>query len=165
MSKRVYTLEVYIVEGMMTEDFMKANSTVSRTIEIRGNQTLEQLHRAIFKAFDRYDEHWYEFQFGDRPHDPNGRRYVLPPEFEEPISGPNEPAGDVTDTMIDSLGLEVDQVFGYWFDFGDDWYHKIDVVAIGDPTPKVRYPRVTKRTGDSPPQYVDWDGEESEDDE
>lgn len=163
MSKRVYTLEVYIIEGPVTEEFAKKNPSVCRTIEIRGDQTLKQLHKAIFKAFDRFDEHMYEFQFGDRPHDPEGDRYVLPMPFELPFEEDSEPAGDVTETTIDSLALEVDQPFGYWFDFGDNWYHQINVVAIGDAVPRRRYPRVTERIGDSPPQYVDWD-EESEQD-
>src|SRR5512135_50291 len=32
---------------------------MSRTIQIRGDQTLEDLHHAIFDAFDRWDEHMY----------------------------------------------------------------------------------------------------------
>ena len=47
-------------------------------IEIRGDQTLEQLHHAIFKAYDRWDEHLYEFQFGKRPFDPDGPNYGVP---------------------------------------------------------------------------------------
>ncbi len=50
-----------------------------RTILICAGQTLETLHKTIFKAFDRFDEHMYEFQIGGRkPHDPKARRYVLP---------------------------------------------------------------------------------------
>ncbi|MBN2476718.1 MAG: hypothetical protein JXB62_19060 [Pirellulales bacterium] len=26
--------------------------------------------------------------------------------------------------------FEVDQPFGYWFDYGDDWWHQIDVQVI-----------------------------------
>lgn len=55
--------------------------------------------------------------------------------------------------------LAIDQPFGYWFDFGDDWRHQIDVIEIKKATPKKRYPKVTKRTGESPPQYIDWDQE------
>jgi hypothetical protein len=63
-------------------------------------------------------------------------------------------------TTIGSLGLKVDDAFGYWFDFGDDWWHQINVVAIADEAPRGKYPKVTKRVGKSPPQYVDWDEEE-----
>ena len=48
----------------------------------------------------------------------------------------------------------------YWFDFGDDWWHQINVLAIDDKVPKGKYPKVVKRIGKSPPQYVDWDEED-----
>jgi hypothetical protein len=32
-----------------------------RKIAVKGNQTLDDLHEAIFDAFDRYDEHMYSF--------------------------------------------------------------------------------------------------------
>ena len=72
------------------------------------------------------------------------------------------PAGAVTRTAIGSLGLKKDDAFGYWFDFGDDWWHQINVVAIADEAPRGKYPKVTKRVGASPPQYVDWEKEDEE---
>jgi hypothetical protein len=74
--------------------------------------------------------------------------------------GDKKPAGDVTRTTIGSLGLKVGEAFGYWFDFGDDWWHQVTVAAIEQDTPHGRLPRVTRRVGASPPQYVDWDDEE-----
>ena len=58
---------------------------------------------------------------------------------------------------IESLGLEVGRSFGYWFDFGDDWWHQINVEAIEDDVPEGKFPKVTKREGKSPPQYADED--------
>jgi len=148
---RLYTLQVFLIGGPVPEKF--AGKEISRTILIRGNQTLEALHRAIFKAFDRWDEHFYEFQFGKGPHDPKGKRYVLPGMLGQKGRGPKI-AGDVTRTTVDSLGLKVDQPFGYWFDYGDDWWHQIDVTAIDEKVPKGQYPKVIKRVGKSPPQYM-----------
>jgi hypothetical protein len=48
-------------------------------------------------------------------------------------------------------GQEDDQAFGYWFDFGDDWWHQINVVAVEEKVPKGKCPKVTKRVGKSPP--------------
>ena len=158
--ERLFTLEVFITSGPISETFAKKNRVVSRAIQIRGEQTLEQLHVAIFAAFDREDEHMYEFQLGGMgPMDPEARCYGLSGAMNDPFSG-KESAGDVASTTVGSLGLEVDEVFGYWFDFGDDWWHQINVVSIEEIVPKGRYPRVTKRIGESPPQYVDWDEEE-----
>ena len=154
---RLYTLEVFIISGPVSEKFTKKNPEMSRTIQIWGDQTLEDLHQAIFDAFDRYDEHMYEFQFGKGPMDPKARRYVLPGAFELDRGEKNPPAGRVDQTSIESLGLKVEQSFGYWFDFGDDWWHQINVEAIEDKVPVGKFPKVTKRLGKSPPQYLEED--------
>ncbi|MGZ3487799.1 MAG: IS1096 element passenger TnpR family protein [Isosphaeraceae bacterium] len=77
---------------------------VSRTIKIRGDQTLEDLHHAIFDAFGRGEEHLYEFQFGKGPMDPKAPRYVLLPSACEIEGGEdNPPTGRVDRTTIESL--------------------------------------------------------------
>jgi len=50
-TKHIYTLKVKL-------KFAKSSW---RRITIRGDQTLKDLHHAIFRAFDRYDEHLYAF--------------------------------------------------------------------------------------------------------
>jgi hypothetical protein len=154
---RLYTLEVFLLSGPVTQEFAKKNPMVSRTIRIRGNQTLEDLHRAIFDAYGRWEEHMYEFQFGKRPMDPKARRYVLPNALVIQKDQPNPPIARVDETTIESLGLKVGDRFGYWFDFGDDWWHQINVEAIEDKVPRGKYPKVTKKVGKSPPQYADED--------
>jgi hypothetical protein len=156
---QVYVLEVFLTSGNVTETFVKQNPVISRTIEIRSEQTLKTLHQTIFKAFDREDEHMYEFQIGGKgSFDPKTKRYGLSMAFMNELEE-NQQVGDVAKTKIGSLKLKQDQAFGYWFDFGDDWRHQIDVMDIKKSTPKKRYPIITKRIGASPPQYVDW-GEE-----
>jgi len=153
LGKALYVMEVVLMSGPVTQEFADENPEVSRTIEIRGNQTLASFHEVLFKAFDRFEEHLYEFQVGGQgPNDPNADRYVLPVELE-PLFGSSEPAGEVSKTKIASLDLSVGDMFGYWFDFGDDWWHQIRVVEILDIAPKRKYPRITKRVGESPEQY------------
>jgi len=152
---KLFELQVAIIYGPMSEAFVKNNPEIIRTIQVRGDQTLEALHEAIFDAFDRYDEHMYEFQVGGKgPRHRNARRYGLSlgDDFDE-----YDMAGDVRDTPIGALGLKVDEPFGYWFDFGDDWWHQVTVLAIHDKVPRGRYPKVTERVGKSPPQYPDFD--------
>jgi hypothetical protein len=138
----IYTFDVYIISGPISEKFVEDNQVILRKIEIRGDQTLKDLHFAIFNAFDREEEHLYEYQIGGKgPHDPKAARYSTPDPF-------------ATVTTIDSLNLKVDDVFGYWFDFGDDWWHQINVVSLQSGVPTERYPKVIERTGKSPPQYL-----------
>jgi hypothetical protein len=144
----LYVLSVFLTGGPVSEKFAK--KVVSRVIEIRGDQTLEDLHHAIFDAYDRWDHHMYEFQLGKRPFDPNGPTYGVP----DPSSG-KKGGGDARTTRLDDLHLKPDRVFGYWFDFGDDWFHQVQVDRIEQAIPTVNYPRVIKRVGKSPPQYPD----------
>src|SRR5271157_4554234 len=44
----LYVVSVYLMSGPTSKKF--ANKVISRAIEIRGDQTLEELHHAIFKA-------------------------------------------------------------------------------------------------------------------
>ncbi|MBD2260653.1 plasmid pRiA4b ORF-3 family protein [Pseudanabaena sp. FACHB-2040] len=153
----LYVLQVNLIDGPMTDDFIDDNPQVSRTIEIRGGQTLKDLHHAIFKAFDREEEHMYEFQVGGQfANDPDARRYGLKQAFSNALSG-DTPDGEVSKTSINDLRLAVDEMFAYWFDFGDEWWHAIAVIEIKDKAGKGKYPRMTDRIGASPPQYADFE--------
>ncbi len=148
----IYTFEVYIISGPMSDEFVEENEVILRRIEIRGNQTLENLHFAIFEAFNREEEHLYEYQIGGNgPNDPNAARYSTPDPFEN--SHELKSINYATDTTIDSLNLKTDDVFGYWFDFGDDWWHQINVASIQSKKSNGNYPKVIDRIGESPPQH------------
>ncbi|MCY7285407.1 MAG: plasmid pRiA4b ORF-3 family protein [Cyanobacteria bacterium CAN_BIN43] len=152
----LYVLDVFLVSGPVSDQFIAKNPEISRTIEIKGSNTLEDLHNIIFEAFDREEAHMYEFQVGGRgPQDPNARRYGLKQAFSDSLFE-DEPGEDVASTAIASIGFSVDESFGYWFDFGDDWWHQINVVAIAGKASKGQYPKITKRVGASPPQYADF---------
>jgi len=101
----IYTLEVFIITGPASKKFIKKNPVISRTLEILGDQTLVELHEIIFKTFNRFEEHLYEFQVGGKgPNDPKARRYG-PGEANETI----ELAGDVAQTVMDALKLKKDE--------------------------------------------------------
>ena len=154
----LYWLEIRITEGPMSEAFMKQNPISARTIQIRSDQTLDQLHRAIFRAFERDDPHMYEFRFGDKFKVAPERRYVVAEALEH-LDQEERPTGITSKTTIASLGLKSGDVFHYWFDFGDDWWHWIEVKAVDRTMPDGRFPKIVSRTGESPPQYLP-EGEE-----
>jgi hypothetical protein len=147
-SENVYVLTVYLANDQMQRKFLKkfSKKLVSRTIEIRGDQTLEELHEIIFKAFERYDEHLYEFEFGSQPRERGAPKFGIPdPQWNDD--------GDASSTSLDDLALEPEWVFGYLFDFGDCWYHQILVDRIIPVVNVLKYPRIIERRHESPAQY------------
>lgn len=147
----LFVLYVAIIDGPVTEEFIEENPEISRTIEIKGSHTLKDLHRLLFSAFDREEEHLYEFQLGGRgPNDPKAVRYGVP------MPGDPSSVNDAAKAKMASLGLSRGDFFGYWFDFGDDWWHQVNVIDIKAKAPKGKYPKVTERVGASPPQYADF---------
>jgi Plasmid pRiA4b ORF-3-like protein len=89
-------------------------------------------------------------QLGNRPFDPDGPNYGV----AEGTTGKKRPQ-NARPTKLDDLDLKRERVFGYLFDSGDEWYHQVQVERIEQAIPTVGYPRVIKRVGQSPPQYLD----------
>ncbi|MDR0826375.1 MAG: plasmid pRiA4b ORF-3 family protein [Desulfovibrio sp.] len=151
----IFRFDVQLLCGPLTDSFIESHpEPPSRTIDIKGTQTLDDLHYAVFKAFDREDYHMYEFQIGGKqPQARKSVRYGIPDDMSPEVR-------NALETTIASLNLKEKQTFFYWFDFGDDWWHTVKLLAL-DPEPKGkgRYPRIVERAGESPPQYADWDAE------
>jgi hypothetical protein len=141
---------------------LKGRRSMWRTVLLRGDQTLDDLHEAIFAAFDRYDEHLYCFYF------PKARQGRLPSgkppkEYRSP-RGLNRTKGFEIDNRynaararLDDLRLKVGQTFEYLFDFGDEWWHEILVQGIGPSESGGTYPRIVEKRLASPPQYSESD--------
>jgi hypothetical protein len=130
---------------------------VWRSIAMRGDQTLEHLHEAIFSAFGRFDDHLYSFYFPKTPRRrgpmTRTREYVSPWSYGD--SGPSDRTFDAGSTVLDSLDLKVGQSFEYLFDYGDSWWHDIEVTGLGRVVAGRRYPIVLEKRGRSPEQYPD----------
>lgn len=144
--EKIYTLRVYIAGGPVGKKFAGMGE-ISRTIQIRGTKTLEDLHNIIFRAFDRWEQHTYEFNLGNGPSDESAL-YSIPMEEDDA-------SGDVAHTTLESLGLRMGRTFGYIFDFRDNWTHEIRVIGRSSPASGGRYPKITGRVGESPLQYPD----------
>jgi hypothetical protein len=145
---------------------LAGRKSIWRRIALRGDQTLDDLHEAIFDAFDRDDEHLYSFYFPRAGTKGRGRarlrdavEYACPFSCED--SGPfsDEALHNAAETELSSLGLKPGQVFLYLFDFGDEWWHEITVEKVDAPEAKGKYPQVVEKHGKSPPQYPDVDEE------
>jgi Plasmid pRiA4b ORF-3-like protein len=144
---------------------LKGAKRIWRRIATRGDQTLEDLHFAIFDAFDRDDEHLYAFYLF-RPGARGRDKWRGAVEFAHPLSaedpGPfaDHPVHNAAETQIALLPLGPGTSLEYLFDFGDEWWHELTVEQTDATPDKKRYPRVIEKRGDSPPQYPDFDGGE-----
>ena len=61
---------------------------------------------------------------------------------------------------MSELPIKEKSKFEYLFDFGDEWLHEITLEKILDIFPKQKYPIISKKVGDSPDQYPDYDDDE-----
>ena len=117
---------------------------VWRTIDVRSDQTLEELHYAIQDAFGWDDDHLYAFFL-------SGKAWDASTEYIRPEGrGPGERSARV---RLDRLGLRPRKRFLYIFDFGDEWRHEIRVEKAGLRPDAGEYPRIVEEHGEAPPQY------------
>jgi len=140
-----------------------------RTIEASEDCTFDDLHDAIFQAFDRYDYHLYSF-FITRKDTKNMRTIYNAPEITHPqnvedIMGFGKRKKSTAKTRIGNVGLNQNDVFHYLFDFGDDWWHRIRVQKLNETGSKKKHIKLIKSVGESPPQYPDYDDNEYDDEE
>ena len=140
---------------------------VYRVIEVTDNCTFDDLHDAIFNAFDRYDSHLYSF-FITKEDTKNIQSIFNAPEITHPqnvgdIMGSGRKRKSTANTRIEDIDLNEKDVFHYLFDFGDDWWHRIRVQSIRTGGFKKKSIKIIKSVGKSPEQYPDYDDYENED--
>lgn len=122
-----------------------------RTIELRSEDTLEDLHLAIQQAIDWDNDHLYSFFM-------NGKRYDEDYTFASPME--DDRPGYTTEAVIGELGLVLKHKFMYFFDYGDSHEFEVEVVGIRPEAGPGTFPRVVDSQGKAPPQY--WSGEDDE---
>ncbi len=218
---------------------LRGGGRVWRKIEMRSDQTLEELHFAIQDAYEWDADHMYSFYMSNRAWD-ESTEYTLPEgadpwglaldgeddeedeelavgeeaveeasvedlfaelvelgltaeqeqqaqeilrdaalddaaKFErlqllagpliDDIWGPDS-AGDVRETTLDDLELQIGQKFLYLFDYGDEYHFQVRVHAINPDAAEGDYPRIVESRGEAPAQYPDeedWEEEAEED--
>jgi plasmid stability protein len=125
--------------------------SIYRTIEVRSEQTLDDLQRAIQHAIDWDNDHLYSF-FMNGDEDDDRYRYSCPMESDSPPW--------TSDAVLGELGLVRRHKFLYYFDYGDSHRFEVEVVDIR-PADQVkrgeRYPRVVASHSEAPEQYPHYD--------
>lgn len=140
-----------------------------RILEVTENCSFEDLHNIIFEAFERYDPHLYSFYL-TREDTKNKVKIWDSPE----ITYPQNTLSDLWDekkgkefadeVTIGETNLLPKNVFHYLFDFGDDWWHRILVQSVKEINANKKSIKVIKSVGEAPPQYLDYEDLDEEND-
>jgi len=149
---RAYSLRVYLVRGPFGEELV--GQKIFRTLKIRSDQTLEDLHHAILCAYEREHDRSYEFYFGRDPYDPIDSQHIC---REEGLNLGQTASADLgqrsaisPQTPLKALKLSEDRLFSYWFDLTEQWLHLVHVLSIDPVDPSEDYPRLIERRGELP---------------
>jgi hypothetical protein len=147
---RVYRFKVSII-GV---------SRLYRIIEATENCTFNELHEAIFQAFNKYDPHLYSF-FITKQDTKSLPKILTSPEITHPdnvenIMGVECERESACQTLICHAGLKENDIFHYLFDFVDDWWHRIEVKKVTEIPTRNKYIRIIHSMGMPPPQYPDY---------
>ena len=120
---------------------LDSDPEIWRTLDVDGSLRLDELHDAIQLVMGWRDVHLHEFS----DFDPTARASRLPQIGRTPRRWmPDEQLADASDDLaysgfeqqlIDERDADVASVFEpfdgplfYWYDFGDDWMHRIDLI-------------------------------------
>lgn len=116
---------------------------VWRRVLVDGGSTLDHLHEVIQAAFGWWDCHLHEFEVGRT-------RYGVP----DPDDDWGEPARDERRTRLDAIADEGTS-FGYTYDFGDNWSHRVVVEKVLVPTAGLAVPVCIDGRRACPPEDCD----------
>ena len=128
-----------------------------RDIEIEGTRSLGDLAEAIVGAFDFSFDHAFGFYSkltGSYHQSPE--QYELFADMEDADSD----AESVERTKVAQVFAMVGKKMLFLFDYGDEWRFQVELVRLGEKTPKTRYPKLLSTVGTAPPQYPDHDDED-----
>ena len=134
---------LYVFKATLDDD-----PSVWRRIEIRGDQSLDDLHAMLQRAFRWDDDHLYAFFLSGKRWDPRS-------EYDDPRA---EEGRDAARYLLEYLSLKRGQKIAYVFDFGDEWWVtlRLERIAPGGVNARRKYPRLAEKEGRAPPQYRIW---------
>lgn len=134
-------MEVYKFRVLIdTED------DVFRDIEIRSDQTFEDLHHAIIKAYGFFGDQMTSFYVSNDNWDKGQEIVLLDMGFDEKNAPPQ-----MSTTIVSDMISEVDQKLIYVYDFLRMWIFYIELINLNkSPELVVNYPRTVLEYGTAP---------------
>lgn len=103
---------------------------------------LEDLHKAVQKAFKFDDDHLYSFFMDTKRYSKHA--YHSPMSDEGPF---------VDEVTIGELELYEGQKIMYFFDYGDSWEFEVQLLKINKDEIPPKEPKIIEAKGEAPKQY------------
>lgn len=129
---KIYTLRVEL-EGI--------EPLIWRGLQVPATITLPRLHSVLQVVMGWTDSHLHSFRIGDR-------EYSNAEDLDELNML------DVKGRKLDALLGDTIREFGYLYDFGDSWVHRIVVESIAEAKPNWSYPLCVAGERAGPPEDV-----------
>lgn len=123
---------------------------VRRTITVRDDMTLVDLHYALQSAFDWDDDHLYSFWLDGSFWASDEDHYMHPYHASSA-----DPPGKSACARLDELALTEGQQIAYEFDFEREWRIALKLREIRPAQDGDAVARCIEREGVAPPQYGD----------
>ncbi|ADG05594.1 IS1096 element passenger TnpR family protein [Kyrpidia tusciae] len=116
-----------------------------RTIAVSARHTVEDLHRAIQRAYRFGDDHLYSFFL-------DGKKWS-----SQSVNSPYSDQGPyANEVLIGELNLLLGQRILYLFDYGDEWTFDVLLREIRPGGDLVK-PEIIETRGEAPDQYTYWE--------
>lgn len=157
---RIYTFRV----------LLDSEQEIFRDLEIRPEQTFEQLHTAIQNAFDFSGKEMASFYMSDEDWERGKELPLMDMSF-----GDGEEDYSMGEVKLGELIRKTGQRLIYVYDFLRMWAFFVEMVSIGEAVEGEKYPKVALSFGDAPDEGskdMDFvmetdsaDGDDDDDDE
>ncbi|MGH2898045.1 MAG: IS1096 element passenger TnpR family protein [Solirubrobacteraceae bacterium] len=122
---------------------------VRRTITVRDDLTLVDLHYALQSAYGWDDDHLYSFWLDGAFWASEEEHYTHPRH-----AASFDPPGKTACARLDELALDVGRRVAYVFDFAREWRVELELLEIRAGGERA-VTRCVERVGAAPPQYED----------
>lgn len=102
---------------------LHSDPLIWRRFQVMDNYRMDRFHQVVQIVMGWDNKHLHEFKFGDRR---IGMVLDMMDDFEK------EGLEDETQVHLQHLDLHPGHQMIYWYDFGDDWYHQIELEEAQD---------------------------------
>jgi hypothetical protein len=110
-------------------DLQSLPHKVIRKVLVPEDITMHQLHFVIQDVMGWFNAHLFEFCDAKWN---NTIRVGIPDDFDDDYNTFNTSLRDANDVLLKNTFLEENYAkpFWYWYDFGDDWWHRISFLKV-----------------------------------